>query len=92
MKVLREGKEVKGAKIFYNNQSGAPLYVEEDGVNYAAAAYTFEGQRDNVITKGEVLSTETIVEGKDADKEEVNGDVLSTADVSGESSKLEDTK
>lgn len=76
MKVLRNGKEVKGAKIFYNNQSGAPLYVEDAGVNYDASAFTFEGERDNVVTKGEVLSSESITEVKETDTEEVEEETL----------------
>jgi len=60
VKVLQDGKEVKGAKVFYNVQSGAPLYVEIEGVNYDALAFKFEGERDNVVTKGDVMSTATL--------------------------------
>ena len=71
MKVLQDGKEVKGAKVFYNVQSGAPLYVEIEGVNYDALAFKFEGAKDNVVKKGDVMSTESI-QGKEDESVEAD--------------------
>jgi len=85
MKILKEvdGKqvEVKGAKVFYEGHSGAPMYVQVDGVNYSPNAFTLEGPSENVVKKGDVMSTDNLEEVEQTEEETANDSVLSTADV-----------
>lgn len=50
MKVYRDGKEVKGAKVFYG-ATGVPAHVEVDGQNLDPSVFEFkEAEKKNTRT------------------------------------------
>lgn len=57
MKVLKKGKEVKGASVFYDG-NGTPQYVQIEGVNYDPTAFEIvEGETKTVKKDGDKSKT-----------------------------------
>lgn len=50
MKVYKDGKEVKNAKVLYYG-NGTPYVVEIDGTNYDPSAFEFKDSTDQKKTK-----------------------------------------
>lgn len=51
MKILRDGKEVKDAKVIYNAYGGIDV-VQVEGVSYDPKAFEFEEPKVQEKTKG----------------------------------------